>query len=394
MADEPIRALLVEDNPADSRLLREHLREPAVGAFQVTEVDRLSACLDLLRQNPFDVVLLDLTLPDSQSIETVIRVHAEAAQVPIVVLTGIEDESVGVEAVRQGAQDYLVKGQTDSRLLARSIRYAIERNRAELALALYRDGLEQLVTQRTAALAEANRALETEILRRTRVESDLAAARRKIQADREQQRLHLAGELHDSLGQELIGLKFSLEQLKSRSKASLGADAARILAAAIEKCMALIREVRTICHGLYPPGLESFGLVPALQQLTGPGLSPIPVTLTTAPGLDGARFPAEVEIALFRIAQESLQNALKHSGATRVEMRLWVQDGHLRLAVTDDGPGFDPESAMGKGLGLISMRERVRTCGGEFNVTSAGGRTCIEASCPVGPPPDPAAPTS
>jgi signal transduction histidine kinase len=388
MAAEPIRALLVEDNPADARLLCEHLRESAAGAFEVTRVARLSACIEQLRQNPFDVVLLDLTLPDSRSIDTVRRVHAEAAEVPIVVLTGLEDEAVGVEAVRQGAQDYLVKGQTDPRLLARSIRYAIERNRAEMALALYRDGLEQLVAQRTAALAEANRALEAEILHRTRVESDLAAARRKLQADREQQRLHLAGELHDSLGQELIGLKFNLEQLKARSKGSLGAEPARILAAAVEKCMALIREVRTICHGLYPPGLESFGLVSALQQLAEPGLSPIPVTLTAADGLEGARFPGEVEIALFRIAQEALQNALKHSRATRVDMRLWVQDGHVRLSVTDDGPGFDPDAAMGKGLGLISMRERTRTCGGDFSVISGGGRTCIEASCPVEPPPD------
>jgi signal transduction histidine kinase len=261
-----------------------------------------------------------------------------------------------------------------------------------MALALYREGLEQLVTQRTTALEEANRALESEIRHRTCVEADLAAARRKIQADREQQRLHLAGELHDSLGQELIGLKFNLEQLKARSRGSLGAEPAKILAAAVEKCMALIREVRTICHGLYPPGLESFGLVSALQQLSEPGLSPIPVALSTADGLEGSRFPAEVEIALFRIAQEALQNALKHSSATRVDMRLWVEGGHVRLSVIDDGPGFNPESAMGKGLGLISMRERVRTCGGEFNVTSGQGRTCIEASCPIEPPSDPAAP--
>jgi two-component system sensor histidine kinase UhpB len=126
-----IRILLVEDNPGDVRLLREYLAEAGAGRFQLTHVDRLSSGLECLAGAGFDAVLLDLSLPDSEGPATLVRVHAAAGEVPLVVLTGVEDEALGMRLVQAGAQDYLVKGQVTGPLLRRSLHYAVERKRVE-----------------------------------------------------------------------------------------------------------------------------------------------------------------------------------------------------------------------------------------------------------------------
>ena len=134
MSSEPIRVLLVEDNLGDARLLYEDMEEALPGQFQMTHVRQLSEALEYLWKEPCHVVLLDLGLPDSHGIDTLVLTRAQAPDVPIVVLTGFQDESLGDQALKEGAQDYLVKGQVDSKLLARSMRYAIERKAVAEAL--------------------------------------------------------------------------------------------------------------------------------------------------------------------------------------------------------------------------------------------------------------------
>ncbi len=131
---EDVRILLVEDNPIDARLLREMIRDASGGRFHLEHAGRLNEALDLLSRLQFDVALLDLSLPDVRGLETVTRVHAHAPKVPIVVLTSLDDEAIGVRAVRAGAQDYLIKGRVGGDLLVRSVRYACERARAVEAL--------------------------------------------------------------------------------------------------------------------------------------------------------------------------------------------------------------------------------------------------------------------
>jgi two-component system cell cycle sensor histidine kinase/response regulator CckA len=130
-----IRVLLIEDNPGDARLIREMLVEAKAARFDLECADRLSSGLERLAEGDIDVVLLDLGLPDSQGLDTLGKMLTEPPEVPIIViLTGLDDEALAVQAVRAGAQDYLVKGQVDSNLLVRSMRYAIGRKRAEEAL--------------------------------------------------------------------------------------------------------------------------------------------------------------------------------------------------------------------------------------------------------------------
>ena len=134
---EPITLLMVEDNPDDARLIRRLLERTALKPLRLAAVDRVSAALELLRREPaVDVVLLDVSLPDTRagSLDSLMRIKQAAPDLPVILLTGIDDEELAVQAVRQGAQDYLIKNEIDDGLLGRSIRYAIERKRAEMAL--------------------------------------------------------------------------------------------------------------------------------------------------------------------------------------------------------------------------------------------------------------------
>ena len=131
-----MQILLIEDNPGDIRLLQEYLSRDsgATGGFQVMHADRLASGLERLAEANFDAVLLDLSLPDSHGMDTLVRMRAAAKGIPFVVLTSIEDEALGMQLIQAGAQDYLVKGQVTGSLLRWSLRHAVERKRMVVAL--------------------------------------------------------------------------------------------------------------------------------------------------------------------------------------------------------------------------------------------------------------------
>jgi len=126
-----IKVLLVEDNDVDSQLTQDLLTEWSIEEFKITRTTTLGEGLGLLSRERFDAVLLDLSLPDGFGLATVRQVHATSPTIPVVVLSGVSDQTLALQAVQQGAQDYLVKGQGHPELLARAVRYAIERKRAE-----------------------------------------------------------------------------------------------------------------------------------------------------------------------------------------------------------------------------------------------------------------------
>jgi phosphoserine phosphatase RsbU/P len=134
MRDESIKVLLIEDVPKFARLMREMLQATAAVRFDVEWADSLAQGLERLAQGNVDVVLLDLSLADCKGLDSFEKARSLAPHLPIIVLSSLDDETVAVRAVHEGAQDYLVKGQIDAHLLVRSIRYAIERKRAEVAL--------------------------------------------------------------------------------------------------------------------------------------------------------------------------------------------------------------------------------------------------------------------
>jgi signal transduction histidine kinase len=129
---QPVLAiLLVDDNLGDARLVRETLREQDAHGAKLTHVECMSAAEKYLAEHSADIILLDPGLPDAQGLDAVRRVHAAAPGIPLVVLTGLDDESLATRAMQAGAQDYLVKGQVETRALLRALRYAVERKRLD-----------------------------------------------------------------------------------------------------------------------------------------------------------------------------------------------------------------------------------------------------------------------
>lgn len=138
-AAHPLRALQIEANAGDARLVQERLREAAADALELDWADRLSTGMEKLGMGSYDVVLLDLGLPDSQGLETFDRVHSAMPDQAIVILSGMEDEETAIKALQRGAQDYLLKGEEDGRSFLRAIRYAVERRNVRMALQEERD---------------------------------------------------------------------------------------------------------------------------------------------------------------------------------------------------------------------------------------------------------------
>jgi signal transduction histidine kinase len=132
MSNETTKTLLVEDNPGDARLLREMLKEPGAPKAELTLFGCMSDALNHLATNPANIILLDLGLPDADGLTAVRQMRAAAPNTPLVVLTCLDDESVAIQALQEGAQDYLIKGQIESHALLRALRYAIERQRMQV----------------------------------------------------------------------------------------------------------------------------------------------------------------------------------------------------------------------------------------------------------------------
>jgi len=217
------------------------------------------------------------------------------------------------------------------------------------------------------------------ISERKRAEEALRAAHRRLVNAREEERKRLARDLHDAFGQTLIALGFDLANIRKEHAATLDPPTAEALAALSRRCGELIQDVRQMSYGLYPATLEQFGLAAAIRQLASIcGLAKVNATIRCSKAAEHARFPSDVEIALFRIAQEAVNNALRHAQCEQIEVRLGCSRGRLVLRILDDGVGFDPEEAVGKGLGLTSMHDRAQAVSGELRIASRPGRTCVE----------------
>ncbi|MDA8408597.1 MAG: sigma 54-interacting transcriptional regulator [Deltaproteobacteria bacterium] len=182
MLEDRLTILLIEDNPADTRLIKEMCLDCGTIDLDIQCESRLASGLARLRNGGVDAVLLDLNLPDSLGIETLTCVDTEFPEIPIIVLTGQEDEAIAVEAVKQGAQDYLVKSTVDGNQLARSIQYAIERKRMAVDLIRAKNELERRVEERTAELLDTNERLKQEIAERKVAAEELKKSEERFRA--------------------------------------------------------------------------------------------------------------------------------------------------------------------------------------------------------------------
>jgi signal transduction histidine kinase len=235
---------------------------------------------------------------------------------------------------------------------------------------------------------EANALAATRVLAELQVAYErLAKLHGRLEAAKEEERRFLAHELHDELGQSLTALKLRL-QLGSQALAVPPSEGTPQALALIDQ---LIARVRRISVDLRPPLLDEVGLGPALRLYleSQTALSKVPIELDVQDGVE-TRLPADLEIACFRVVQESITNALRHAGAAHIQVRVVRTADRVSLAVHDDGRGFDPAAIsrtdLAGHLGIVGMRERVRARAGLFRLTSRpGAGTDVEIDLPVQP---------
>jgi signal transduction histidine kinase len=384
MSEPPLKVLLVEDNPSDAALLREALSQNSPGGFDFTLAETWAEAARRLQKQRFDLMLLDLSLPDVTGRDTFARARAAAPQLPIVVLTGMADEAMGLEAVRHGIQDYLIKGQAFGQQTARAIRYAIERKQAETALkqaeaALQRerDQLEERVRERTAELQQTNQALQAQITHRERAEAAHREALRRLVAAEETERSRISRELHDRLSQDLTALKLCLQLLRKQAPKS---RSVRESVSRLEQLAdRLMRDMHRLAWELRPAVLDDFGLDVALRRYAEEWatLSGVPVDFHSH-GVTAQRLAPQLETTLYRINREALTNVFRHAQARRVSILLERRPDHVLLIVEDDGRGFDAPALLrapathGK-LGLLGIQERAALAGGSVEFESRPG---------------------
>jgi signal transduction histidine kinase len=203
----------------------------------------------------------------------------------------------------------------------------------------------------------------------------------RLLSAQEAERSRIARELHDDFAQQLALLAINLEQMTDGRRR----DSAGLAQAALDRLHSLATGMRDLSHRLHPAKLQLIGLVPSLaslqRELTRPDFS---VTLTheNIP----AALPHEITLCLYRIVQEALQNAIRHSAAREVQVSLRGGEDQLTLMIVDDGVGFDVDAAWGKGLGLLSMSERLESIDGSVKIQSRpGAGTRVDVIVPIAP---------
>jgi signal transduction histidine kinase len=361
MSADATSVLLVEDNRSDARLLEATLQDAGGHRFRITHVQRLAGALAALAGGGVDVVLLDLNLPDSQGLDTLAELQRERPGVPVVVLTGLNDEDLAVKAVQAGAQDYLPKEVFDGGLLARLIRHAIERH--QIGVELERAQTEQL-RLRDQFLTHVSHELRT----------PLAAMHQFLDI------------LADGIAGRLSDEQLGYVQRTLRNARQLEAMVAELLEAVRAQNDKLAVEPQRVDLA---PLLED-----AVRGFAGHAEAKrIRLAAEVQPGLPAAHADP---LRVGQVLGNLLDNALKFTpegGEVRVSAGLDGEPGSVRIEVTDSGPGVPPEatervferlwqadapdkrpSRRGLGLGLHICRELVVRQGGRIWVDAHPGQ--------------------
>ena len=391
-AQAPLQVLLVEDNSGDARLLREMFGKEKAGSFELTHVLRLSEALSHLAQGVTDVVLLDMGLPDGHGLDTVRRARAIAPEVPVIVLTGLDDEVLAAEAMKEGAQDYLIKGQIESRALPRALRHAIERYRMQRET----DLIHGEVRARTDELKQVNAQLRAEITARDAAERELRTNNQHLSRSNRDLEDFAYVASHD-LKTPLTGINSAAEWLEEDLRDSLSGESRKILGLMrnrikrmerlLDDLLAYSRVGRTDTAvgetnvaAIFESILEVLG-PPAHITVRVEGELPVIVTAS-----------AQLE----QVLRNLINNAIKHHDKPSGEVVLSGRrvGDFVEFMVRDDGPGILPEfhdkifqlfqtlkrrdEVEGSGMGLAVVKKLVEQQNSRITVHSRGDGTGAE----------------
>jgi signal transduction histidine kinase len=357
-----LRVLVVEDNPTDALIVRGSLHNEATRTFEVVDVPTLAEALEQLERREIDVVLLDLGLPDSEGLATLRTTRGRFPSIPLIVFTGQQDDDLGLQALKDGAQDYINKNEITGPLLARMLRYAIERNRAELEREEARRQLEEL-----------NRTLEQKVAERTALAEQrlkqLRQLARELATAEQRERRRIACLLHDDLQQLLVAAKL---QIDGWQPAGHRRDGEERVSATLAQAIALSR---SLTSDLSPPALYEIGLDAALASLIRRMRDDFQLSVNLQMETDPTSLNFELRTIVFEAVRELLFNVVKHSGSREATVQVGLSgDEGIELLVQDSGVGFVPDRSRfegASGFGLSNLRHRVQLIGGDMHIDSA-----------------------
>lgn len=454
---EPLSILIIEDNPADSFLIEQMLSSSGLAIEKIFTSERLDDGIQLMQQHSVDIVLSDLSLPDSFGIETFLKIRRQFMHIPVIILTGLSDSEMALKALKKGAQDYLVKGEFNANFLVKSILYSIERKKAEEKVLISEEKYRQIFYQNpfpmwiadkeTLQILEVNdsaikkygynkeeffeltlddiqkfctdfsllalpsnqprdlwshfkksgeemiveftsypinyfgrTALQiqvNDITEQIRLEKELDKKNQQmIEAvldAQEQERKIIGEELHDNINQILTAIKINL---------GFVLDHDEIRKDLVKKCLDnasfAIEEVRKLSRALIlPSNLRELGLIPSLEIMAKDIQAVTELNIEICDNeFNETCLNEEQKTALYRIAQEQMNNILRHAKASNVHIHLSSSAEGIELSISDDGRGFDP--AMKKnGIGFYNISNRVKLFNGSLIIDSTPGKGCL-----------------
>ncbi len=329
---DQLRVLIVEDNELDKRAMVRSLNSVAETDFDIHVAESLASAVASIREHDFDCILLDLSLPDSVGLDSVDALLDANDSAPVVVLTGLDDPTVAVAAVRRGAQDYLTKQDLHPSSVARSIHYAMARHESERQL-------------------------------------QLAHERLSIMEDRER----IARDLHDNVIQQLFAAGMSVQAAATRSTDE---EVAARLLSAVDGIDAGIHQLREAIFDLHAGNSNaSFG--DEVMQVVNSETDALGFAPSVHLGRELEHVDAEVRRAVIAALREGLSNVAKHAQATAARVALDVADDQIVLNVTDNGlgppkPGERTPSDL-NGVGIKSLTERAAGLDGALSIGLAPG---------------------
>ncbi|HMU46850.1 MAG TPA: PAS domain-containing protein [Chitinophagaceae bacterium] len=472
-----LNLLIVEDNPGDYTLIKEYLKMSRLPDGKIVHATSMAEAAELVKQSMFDIALLDLSLPDSFGIDSVITMDHLMPKTPIVVFSGQSNVETAMEAISLGAQDYLVKGEFDEQLLGKTIHYSIERkkmverlrqsneryefvNKAtldtiwewnfELSKGTWGEGIintygydvndmeyDQAWTNKFIHPEDREEIMEsinnhihsrkkhwqgefrfrcadgsykyvydrgyilynekggpsrmigaiTDITEKINLETELAEQEIRqqkiitevtIQAQ-EKERNEIGKELHDNINQVLATVKIYLSMSLDRENQHKDLTDKSLI-----NVNYAIEEIRKLSKSLVSPSLGDIGLEEALKELIEEINLISDFRVEMEYSLDENRKPDKnLDLMLYRIAQEQLNNIRKYAKASNVFIKLYETDNFLFFNITDNGIGFDT-GIKAKGIGLKNIRSRVDFYKGEMLTISEPGKGCtIDIKIPL-----------
>lgn len=354
-AGRALRVLHIEDSELDHELMLAHLRRGGLQA-STRRVESEGEFRAALQQEDWDVVLSDFNLPGFSGLVALEILKESGRLIPFIIVSGEIGEDTAVEAMRNGASDYLLKNNL-ARLVP-AVEHAIEANETRRA----RMAADREVASSRQRLSELAQHLQTNI---------------------ELERAAIAREIHDDVGGSLTALKFDLAWILRHSPTQ---EVQQRVGSALETVTHAIEASQRIMHNLRPAILEQ-GLVAALQWMTARFEKRTGIQCHFRTSHETMQLPAGVPLVAYRTAQEALTNVSKHSGANRVSIDLSLARGVLSLEVSDNGRGLSHgDLSKARSFGIRGLHERAGTVGGWVDMSSRpGGGLTLILSVPLEP---------